>query len=116
MWQMHELLLNMAWFRILGFILNQLWVDLPCFLLSSPGFDFPSRFFSIAYILSTTIISISLSLQVVLLAPINSCSLLKYLVLSFLLMNSSSGLSTGVFFPNETNINTHCMMEIFLLQ
>jgi len=29
----------------------------PCFLLSTPRFDFPSRFFSIPYILSTTIIS-----------------------------------------------------------
>src|SRR6218665_3561998 len=42
----------------------------PCFLLSSPRFDFPSRFFSIPYILSTTIISISLSLHLVLLAPV----------------------------------------------
>ena len=52
----------------------------PCFLLSSHRFDFPIRCFSIRYILSTTIISISsLSLQLVLLAPINSCSL--YIIL-----------------------------------
>src|SRR6218665_1525811 len=54
-----------------------------------------------------TIISISLSLHLVLLAPVNSCELHNYhLVLSFLLMYSSSGLSTDVFFPNKTNINT----------
>src|SRR6218665_967866 len=46
-----------------------------CFLLSSPRFDFPSRWFSKPHILSTTIISISLSLHLVLLVPINSCSL-----------------------------------------
>jgi len=49
----------------------------PCFLLFSPRFEFPSLCFSKPHILSTTIISISLSLHlhVVLLAPINSCSL-----------------------------------------
>ena len=46
-----------------------------CFLLSSPRFDFHSRCFSIPHILSTTIISISLSLHLVLLVPVNSCSL-----------------------------------------
>src|SRR6218665_311637 len=38
-----------------------------------------------------------------------------YLVLSFLLMYSSSGLSTNIFFLNKTNINTHhteCEMNI----
>src|SRR6218665_829098 len=49
------------------------------------------------YILSTTIISISLFLHLVLMAPINSCELHNYyLVLSFLLVYSSSGLSTDV--------------------
>src|SRR6218665_89653 len=49
----------------------------PCFLLFSPRFYFPSRFFSIhvPYILSTTISSISLSLHLELLAPVNSCEL-----------------------------------------
>src|SRR6218665_4153528 len=60
-----------------------------------------------SYTLSTTIISIALSLHLMLLAPVNSCVLHNYyLVLSFLLMYSSSGLSTDVF-PNKTNINTH---------
>src|SRR6218665_238396 len=68
-------------------------------------FCFPYRFFSIPYTLSTTIISISLSLLLVLLAPVNLCELRNYyLVLSFLLIYSSSGLSTDVF-PNKTNIN-----------
>src|SRR6218665_1919231 len=59
---------------------------------------FPHRFFSIPYTLSRTIISISLSLHPVLLSPVNSCELHNYyLVLSFLLMYSSSGLSTDVF-------------------
>src|SRR6218665_2236283 len=59
------------------------------------------------YTLSTTIISISLSLHLVLLAPVNSCELHDYyLVLSFLLMYSSSGLSTDVFLKIKTNINT----------
>ena len=51
----------------------------PCFLLSSPRFVF--------------------SLHLVLLAAVNSCQLHNYyyLVLSFLLMYSSSGLSTDVF-------------------
>src|SRR6218665_778245 len=41
----------------------------------------------------------SLSLHLVLLAPVNSCELHNYhLVLSFLFMYSSSGLSTDVFF------------------
>src|SRR6218665_1361844 len=35
-----------------------------------------------------------------------------YLVLSFLLMYSSSGLSTDVF-PNKTNINTHISHSIY---
>src|SRR6218665_2905100 len=49
---------------------------------------------------------LSLSLHLVLLAPVNSCELHNYLlVLSFLFMYSSSGLSTDVFFPNKTNIN-----------
>jgi len=26
-------------------------------------------------------------------------------------MYSSSGLSTDVFFPNKTNINTHCLFD-----
>jgi len=44
-------------------------------------------------------ISISLSLHLVLLAPVNSCELQNYyLVLSSLFMYSSSGLSTDVFF------------------
>src|SRR6218665_1678334 len=65
----------------------------------------PRTIFSIPYTLSTTIISISLSLHLVLLAPINSCELHNYyLVLSFLLMYSSSSLSIYVF-PNKTNIN-----------
>src|SRR6218665_1042068 len=68
----------------------------PCFLLSSPRFYFPSRFFSIPYTLSTTIISISLSLHLVLMAPVNS----YYLVLSFLLMYSSGGLSIDIY-PNK---------------
>jgi len=39
-------------------------------------------------------------------ATVNSCELLNYyLVLSFLLMYSESGLSTD-FIPNKTNINT----------
>src|SRR6218665_3663810 len=60
---------------------------------------FFTRFFSIPYSLSTAIISISLSLHLVLLAPGNSCELHNYyLVLSFLFMYSSSGLSTDVFF------------------
>src|SRR6218665_597560 len=51
------------------------------------------------YSLFTAIISISLSLHLVLLAPVNSCELHNYhLVLSFLFMYSSSGLSTDVFF------------------
>ena len=63
-------------------------------------------FFYTPYTLSTTIISISLSLHLVLLAPVNSCELHNYyLVLSLLLMYSSSGLSTDVF-SNKTNINT----------
>src|SRR6218665_2324572 len=58
--------------------------------------------------LTLTIISISLSLHLVLLDPVNSCELHNYyLVLSFLLMHSSSGLSTDAFFSNKTNINTH---------
>ena len=68
---------------------------------------FPHWFFYTPYTLSTTIISISLSLHLVLLAPVNSCELHNYyLVLSFLLTYSSSGLSTDVF-SNKTNINTH---------
>src|SRR6218665_2833098 len=60
---------------------------------------FPHRFFSIPYSLFTAIISISLSLHLVLLAPVNSCELHNYhLVLSFLFMYSSSGLSADVFF------------------
>ena len=60
---------------------------------------FPHRFFSIPYSLFTPIISISLSVHLVLLAPVNSCELHNYhLVLSFLFMYSSSGLSTDVFF------------------
>jgi len=57
------------------------------------------------YILSTTIISVSLS-------PFSApgsrqlVCITYYLVLSFLLMYSSSVLSTDVF-PNKTNINTH---------
>src|SRR6218665_2185960 len=78
----------------------------PCFLLSSLRLVFPHRFFSIPYSLFTAIISISLSLHLVLLAPVNSCELHNYcLVLSYLFMYSSSGLSTDVF-PNKTNINT----------
>src|SRR6218665_2667391 len=59
-------------------------------LLSSPRFDFPSWFFSIPYILSTTIISIPLFLHLVLLAPRQLVCIAYYLVLSFLLMYSSS--------------------------
>src|SRR6218665_2743041 len=64
------------------------------FLLSCPRFDFSSRCFSIPHILSITIISISIfsasgSHQLMFIA--------YYLVLSFLLMYSSSGLSTDVF-------------------
>src|SRR6218665_1078385 len=78
----------------------------PCFLPSSLRLVFPHRFFSIPYSPFTAIISISLSLHLVLLAPVNSCELHNYhLVLSFLSMYSSSGLSTDVFFPNKTNIN-----------
>src|SRR6218665_158669 len=51
----------------------------PCFLLSSHRFDSPSRCFSIPHILSTIIIAISLSLHLVLLAPINLCTL--YIIL-----------------------------------
>ena len=79
----------------------------PCFLLSSLRLVFHIGFFSIPYSLFTAIISISLSLHLVLLAPVNSCELHNYhLVLSFLFVYSSSGLSTDVFFPNKTNINT----------
>src|SRR6218665_544333 len=39
--------------------------------VSSPRFDFSSRCFSIPHVLSATIISISLSLHLVVLAPIN---------------------------------------------
>src|SRR6218665_2511298 len=79
----------------------------PCFLLSSLRLVFHIGFFSIPYSLFTAIISISLSLHLVLLAPVNSCELHNYhLVLSFLFMYSSSGLSTDVFLPNKTNINT----------
>jgi len=82
----------------------------PCFLLSSPRFVFPISS-SIPYTLSTTITSISLYLHLVLLAPVNSCeSHNYYLVLSFWLMYSSSGLSTDVF-PNKTNINKHIYMR-----
>src|SRR6218665_2975453 len=77
----------------------------PCFLLSSPRFLFPIGFSLLSYTLSTTIISISLSLHLMLLAPVNSYILHNYyLVLNFLLRYSSSGLSTDVF-PNKTNIN-----------
>src|SRR6218665_3153277 len=71
----------------------------PCFLLSSPRFVFPIGFsLYLIYTLSTTIISISLSLHLVLLAPVNSCELHNYyLILSFLIMYSSSDLSTDVF-------------------
>ena len=70
--------------------------------MASGGMDapavFPSQFFAIPSILSTAIISISLSLHLVLLAPVNSCELHNcYPVLSLLLMYSSSGLSTDVF-------------------
>src|SRR6218665_1501838 len=72
---------------------------------------FSHRFFSIPYTLSTTIISISLSLHPVLLAPVNSCELHNYyLALSFLLMYSSSGLSTDVF-PNKTNKNSNFIVS-----
>src|SRR6218665_1529691 len=82
----------------------------PCFLLSSLRLVFHIGFFSIPYSLFTAIISISLSLHLVLLASVNSCELHNYhLVLSFLFMYSSSGLSTDVFFPNKTNINTHIL-------
>src|SRR6218665_3852134 len=58
---------------------------------------FPHRFF-IPCTLSTTTISISFSLHLVPLAPVNPSELHNYyLVLSFLLMYSSSGLSTDVF-------------------
>src|SRR6218665_2334754 len=44
-------------------------------------------------------LNLALSLHLVLLAPVNSCELHNYyLVLSFLLMYSSSSLSTDVFF------------------
>src|SRR6218665_3673736 len=77
-----------------------------CFLMSSLRLVFHIGFFSIPYSLFTAIISISLSLHLVLLAPVNSCELHNYhLVLSSLFMYSSSGLSTDVFFPNKTNIN-----------
>src|SRR6218665_3189759 len=73
---------------------------------------FSPSVFSITYTLSTTIISISLSLHLVLLAPINSCELHNhYLVLCFLLMYSSSGLSTDVF-HNKMNINKHLFLII----
>src|SRR6218665_10039 len=76
----------------------------PCFLLSSLRFVFPigSSLYTVPYTLSTTIISLSLFLHLVLLAPVNSCELHNnnYLVLSFLLMYSSSGLSTDGF-PNK---------------
>src|SRR6218665_3650428 len=61
------------------------------------------------YTLFTTIISIllSLSLDLMPLAPVNSCELDNYyLILRFLFIYSSSGLSTDVF-SNKTNINTH---------
>src|SRR6218665_2723491 len=49
---------------------------------------FPHRFFSIPYTLSTTIISISLSLHLVLLAPVNSC---EFLIVIVNLYSASSG-------------------------
>src|SRR6218665_1674531 len=64
--------------------LNRSWIhNSYCLLLFSPKFVFPIGF----------------SLYLTLLAPVNSCELHNYyLVLSFLLMYSSSGLSTDVFF------------------
>ena|SRR6218665_876203 len=69
----------------------------PC-AMCSPRFAFHSRCFSVHHILSSAISSISLSLNLVLVAPINSCSLhINYLVLSFLLTYSNSRLSTDGF-------------------
>src|SRR6218665_1325345 len=57
------------------------------------------------YTLSTTIISISLSLHLVLLAPVNSCELHNYyLVLSFCSCIRVV-VCLPMFFPNKTNIN-----------
>src|SRR6218665_410469 len=78
----------------------------PCFLLSSPRFDFPSRCFSIPHILSTTVISISLSLHLVLLAPVNSCSLQIILYYVFCPCIRVA-VCLPMFFPNKTNINTY---------
>src|SRR6218665_1224850 len=78
----------------------------PCFLLSSPRFDFPSRCFSIPHILSTTVISISLSLHLVLLAPVNLCSLQIILYYVFCPCIRVA-VCLPMFFPNKTNINTH---------
>src|SRR6218665_2673482 len=67
---------------------------------------FPHRFFSIPYTLSTTIISISFSLHLVLLAPINSYELHNY----YLVLTFCSCIRVAVCLPmvflNKTNINT----------
>src|SRR6218665_3200505 len=65
---------------------------------------FPYRYFSIPYTLSTTIISISLSLHLVLLASVNSCELHNYhLVLSFCSCIRVA-VCLPMFFLNKTNI------------
>src|SRR6218665_1886120 len=62
-------------YKMTSYVFPVSYID-PCFLLSSPRFNFLSLCFSTPHILSTTIIiSISLSLHLVLLAPIKPCSL-----------------------------------------
>src|SRR6218665_3162383 len=77
----------------------------PCFLLSRPRFDFPQSvllytlysFHNNYFNLAPSSFSAPGSRQLVCIA--------YYLVLRFLFMYSSSGLTTDVF-PNKTNINT----------
>src|SRR6218665_2567976 len=88
----------------------------PCFLPSSLRLVFPHRFFSIPCSPFTAIISISLSLHLVLLAPVNSCELHNYhLVLSFCSCIRVA-VCLPMFFPNKTNINTSNVTITLTLQ